>query len=131
VDANNDGLPDAWQDLLRLMLGPDALIGPNDDADGDGISNLNEYLAGTYAFDPESGFRLAIFRGATGTPMLEFMAVAPRTYTVYNSTNLQTWTPIHFNIPADPTVTNLPSYRASDIRTLQIEPIIPSDSTRG
>ena len=126
VDANNDGLPDAWQDLLRLILGPDALLGPNDDADGDGISNLNEYLAGTYAFDPESGFRLSIFTGPTGTPMLEFMAVSPRTYTVYNSTNLQDWTPIRFNIPGDgPTGTNLPNYQGNDIRTLQIEPILP------
>jgi len=127
VDANHDGLPDAWQQLLIALLGPGARTGPNDDADGDGITNMDEYLAGTYAFDPASGFRLNMFRGAGGKPMLEFMAVSPRTYTVYNSTNLQTWAPIQFNIPVDgPTATNLPNYHATDIRTLQVEPILPA-----
>src|SRR5262245_13175519 len=126
VDADGDGLPDAWQRLLISMLGPGARIGPNDDADGDGISNLNEYLAGTYAFQPDSGFRLNLVRNAEGAPLLEFMVVSPRTYTVYSSTDLQSWVPIQFNIPADgPSATNLSSYRATDIHILQVSPILP------
>ena len=126
VDANNDGLPDAWQQLLIAMLGPGAKIGPNEDADGDGISNLNEYLAGTYAFLPESGFRLNLVPTGSGPPLLEFMVVSPHTYTVYNSTNLQTWVPIPFNVPADGvSATNLPNYQASDIHILQVAPILP------
>lgn len=126
VDANGDGLPDAWQQLLLAMLGPGALIGPNDDADGDGISNLNEYLAGTYAFDPANGFRLDMVLGAGGTPLLEFMVISPRTYTVFGSTNLQTWAPFEIKIPADgPAAPNLPNYRATDIHTLQVQPILP------
>jgi len=126
VDANNDRLPDAWQQLLIAMLGPGARIGPNDDADGDGISNLNEYLAGTYAFLPDSGFRLNIVGHPSGSPRLEFMVVSPHTYTVYSSTNLQAWTPIPFSIPAaGPSATNLPSYQATDIRLLQVAPILP------
>jgi hypothetical protein len=126
VDANNDGLPDAWQQLLRDILGPGALIGPNEDADGDGISNLNEYLAGTYAFDPSDGFRLNILPGSGGTALLEFMVVSPRTYTLLGSTNLVTWAPLQFRIPADgPTAPTLPYFQATDIRKLQVQPVFP------
>src|SRR5262245_35958632 len=101
VDADGDGLPDAWQRWLTSILGPGAKVGPNDDADGDGISNLNEYLAGTYAFQPESGFRLNLVPNPGGAPLLEFMVVIPRTYTVYSSTDMQTWAPIPFDVPAE------------------------------
>ena len=126
VDADGDGLPDAWQRLLIAMLGPGAKIGPHEDADGDGISNLAEYLAGTYAFQPESGFRLNPVRNAEGAPMLEFLVVGPRTYTVYSSTDLQSWVPIQFNVPADgPAATNLPNYHATDIHLLRVTPVSP------
>jgi hypothetical protein len=125
-DANGDGLPDAWQRLLLAMLGPNAKVGPNDDADGDGISNLKEYLAGTYAFDPESGFKLELVRGANGALLLQFMVISPRTYTVYSSTNVQDWAPITFKVPADGSdAPALLNYRATDIRILQVEPIPP------
>ena len=130
-DADGDGLPDAWQRLLRTLLGPGALIGPNEDADGDGISNLDEYLAGTYAFDPEDGFRLKLVPGADGTRLLQFMVIAPRTYTVYSSTNLQTWTPIEFKIPANgPTDPNRQRHTATDIRVIQVAPQV-SPGTAG
>jgi len=112
------------------MLGPGARIGPNDDADGDGVSNLNEYLAGTYAFDSSDGFKLSIVRGAGGIAMLEFMVVSPRTYTVLSSTNLQTWAPLQFKIPADgPSAPNLLSYQATDVRSLQVQPVFPPGLT--
>lgn len=40
TDADNDGMPDAWEKAFNLAS-------PTADADGDGVSNLDEYLAGT------------------------------------------------------------------------------------
>ena len=44
-----------------------ANIRPGDDLDGDGISNYNEYLTGTYAFDPTDGFFLPLECGMMAT----------------------------------------------------------------
>ncbi len=125
-DSDNDGLPDAWERLLIAMLGGNltlADIRPNDDSDHDGISNINEYYAGTYAFDPADGFRLNLVPRTNGVPLLEFTVVNPRTYTLYSSTNLANWTPATFKIPANgPSETPRANFNATDIRILQIEP---------
>ena len=127
-DSDNDGLPDAWeQALIDIYGGTLADIKPGDDLDGDGISNYNEYLAGTYAFDPADGFRLNLVPRADGPPLLEFMVVNGRTYTVHSSTNLQDWTPLPIKMAAEGAAgPSLPNYHATDVRTLQVEPIIPS-----
>lgn len=44
ADSDNDGLPDAWE---LAEFGEIGLYGANDDPDGDGLTNLQEYLAGT------------------------------------------------------------------------------------
>ena len=44
-DGDNDGLPDAWEREHSLAIG--ITDGGSGDADGDGISNLTEYLDGT------------------------------------------------------------------------------------
>jgi hypothetical protein len=47
VDADADGLPDAWEKAFNATT-------PNGDIDGDGVSNLAEYQAGTDPRDPSS-----------------------------------------------------------------------------
>jgi hypothetical protein len=120
--------PDAWEQMLITMLGLNvtlADIRPGDDSDHDGMSNLNEYLAGTYAFDPTDVFRLALVPRAGALPLLQFKVIGPRTYTVYGSTDLQTWDPIQLRVPADgPDAPSLPNYPATDVRTLQVEPVV-------
>ncbi len=49
VDSDGDGMPDAWEQ--RFHLDPHDATGangPNGDADGDGVTNLQEYLNGTH-----------------------------------------------------------------------------------
>lgn len=128
-DSDGDGLPDAWERLMILMLGGGTLadIRPGDDSDGDGISNYDEYIAGTYAFDPEDGLRLTLVSGAAGPPLLEFLAIGGRTYTLEASTNLRAWAQTNFRVPASGT--NAPpqaSYRATGLNLLRIEPSVPA-----
>ena len=123
VDSDGDGLPDAWEQALIDILGGDlASITPNGDADGDGISNVNEFLAGTYAFDPNDGFRLALTDLSAGNSTLEFFAVRGRNYRLQGSTDLRQWTPLSFRIVNGGTAGPLQSeYSATDYRQLRIE----------
>jgi hypothetical protein len=124
VDSDGDGLPDAWERALIQSLGGNLTlqdIRPEDDSDADGMSNLDEYLAGTYAFDPADGFELAIVTTANGGPWLEFTAIRGRSYTIYASEDLQGWTPVAFNLPTDaPDAPGRQDFFAADTRLIRV-----------
>lgn len=104
VDSDGDGMPDAWERAMIQMLGGNLGLNdirPGDDSDADGLSNLDEYLAGTYAFDPADGFSLAIQPESGDRPVLEFTAIRGRSYTILASETMNEWTPISFNLPTD------------------------------
>lgn len=133
VDSDGDGLPDAWENLLIAMLGGGltlANIHPNGDNDGDGLNNHQEYLAGTYAWDPNDGptdgLRLGFVRRNGEGPVVQFFGIAGRTYTVLGTTNLTTWTTMSIRVP--PGNTNAPTLQqyfnpASEI--IELEVLLP------
>jgi hypothetical protein len=131
VDSDGDGLPDAWEQALIAIYGGNlGGINPNDDLDGDGISNLDEYLAGTYAFDPTDGFRLSIISVQAGVSALEFLAIRGRNYSLQASPDLLTWAPVQFRFSgtgASPAL--LDDYRAPDVRTARVEVPFQSGAT--
>lgn len=121
-DTDGDGLPDAWERaLLALKAGSLKDINPDDDFDGDGLSNLQEYLAGTYAFDDKDGFTLKAIRRNGGLPVLEFMAVRGRSYRIYGSANLHDWSEVPFKSAGQSEGSMQSHFQASDTRVMQVE----------
>lgn len=117
-DSNGDGLPDAWQRRINADL---SKVAPGDDTDRDGMSNLDEYLAGTYAYDPQSGFVLDIVRSEGDVPVLEFTAINGRSYSLQGSTDLDQWVPVPFRLlGSDSESQPISTYTATDIRRVQV-----------
>ncbi len=76
-DSDNDGMPDDWEALHGLVVGVNDSGG---DPDDDGMTNVEEYQAGTDPQNPLSYLLLTIVGG--GPAMLEFLAMADRSYTI-------------------------------------------------
>lgn len=133
VDSDGDGLPDAWEALLIQMLGGGktlADIKPNGDDDHDGISNYSEYIAGTYAFDPQDGLKLAFRRRAGQGPIVEFFGIADRTYILQGSTNLTNWTTMTFRTtPGNTGDPGIQQHVNLTSQMLQLE-VLPADQPK-
>jgi len=103
ADTDLDGLPDVWEAWQLYQSGRQAgadgkwnlsLIDRNGDFDGDGVSNYQEYLAGTFAGDATERFELKI-RGKTATEAsFEFFGITGKVYSIEESTDLRAWTPV-------------------------------------
>ncbi len=119
-DSDGDGLPDAWERaVIAARGGTLESIKPGDDSDGNGLSNRDEYIAGTYAFDPEDAFTLKIAAVNQGSAILEFMAIKGRVYTILGSHDMREWLPVGFKIPGA-NAAQL-EYDATDVRMLRVE----------
>lgn len=88
-DHNWDGLPDDWQ---RQYWGddPKKWPPPHVDSDGDGATNLEEFLAGTDPTDPTSVLRVRI-EGVPGGSLVSWTGVPGNVYQLMASTDLRTW----------------------------------------
>ncbi len=81
LDADADGLPDAWE--IAHGLNPYTATGqdgPNGDPDGDGLSNKAEFLAGTDPRDPSSNLRLSIQWFSTTQITISWTAIIGKKY---------------------------------------------------
>jgi hypothetical protein len=105
VDSDGDGIPDWW--MMQYFGHPTGQAGDlsraSDDADGDGASNLQEYLAGTDPTNPNSVFRLSAAATANSTVTLTWPAVMGKSYQIQYKTNLND--PVWLTAPGNVSVT--------------------------
>jgi hypothetical protein len=123
-DSDGDGLPDAWERLINADI---SQVNPGDDFDGDGLSNREEYLAGTYAFDPASGFALTISEVLETGARMKFTSVRGRSYRLEGSADMKRWAPSAFRLPTDGTNGIARSvFVGADVRVVEVEAIKPT-----
>jgi hypothetical protein len=109
TDLDNDGMPDWWeQQYFGGHANPDA------DPDGDGLSNLSEYLAGTGPTNNASSFVVSAVSGFTIT----WSTVTGKTYKV-----------LYADAPAGPWLEDLPNSQVT--ATAGQSQLTYSDTTAG
>ncbi|MCF7818179.1 MAG: sialate O-acetylesterase [Kiritimatiellales bacterium] len=86
LDADDDGLPDSWENSY-----PPGTAGlgntPDADYDGDGLTDLQEYEAGTSPVDPADGLTVSIGTGS----QVRWDGKKDVRYQTLASTNLESW----------------------------------------
>jgi len=90
ADFDGDHLPDTWE--VTYGFDTNSMNDADGDVDGDTLSNLQEYIAGTDPLDPASYLKVDTIT-AGGGATLTFGAVAARTYTIeYSGVPGAPWT---------------------------------------
>jgi hypothetical protein len=99
--GSGDGIADSWEIEKAAAAGYGSslsLLGTNtnSDFDGDGISDRDEYLADTNPFSPGSRFSVTDFQfdPLTGNIDLDWTGSTRRSFTIWCSHDLQTWTQV-------------------------------------
>lgn len=90
-DWNDDGIPDDWQ---AQYFGNNSALwpSPSADSDGDGLSNRQEYMAGTNPKDANSALRTSFVVAAQG-PRLTWNTVPGQMYQIETTSDFSTWVP--------------------------------------
>ena len=104
VDSNGDGIPDSWEYAFLTALGlniPLSELNANSILTNDGLTLRQQYLFGTYPFNPSAPC-LVTFSGFIGEYAdLKFPTITGRYYSVLSSTDGKKWSTASFFLPGD------------------------------
>ena len=122
-DTDNDGLPDSW---TTAFFGSATGTDPGADPDGDGMSNWEEFVAGTNPTNAASSLQLDA-HSTSGTLVVTLSAVSNRTYSVFYADGLEpnVWRKLA-DLPARPTnwTASLPDPAAATNRFYRV--VVPA-----
>jgi len=89
LDSDGDGMPNWWE---RLYSGTSTGLVANADSDGDGLTDLDEYIARSHPGDSSSALQVESLTRPEGAEHWEWVitwdTVAERIYKLYSHTNL-------------------------------------------
>jgi len=91
VDTNGNSIADAWESAFLGNVS--AFRTSQTDTDGDGMTDLEEFLAGTDPTRPPPAFRLTVTRNSPQSVRLEWPSAPGQQYRVHSSSNLVAWFP--------------------------------------
>jgi len=127
-DIDGDGLPDVWERFQVTSGGggaagqdPLALLSREGDWDGDGLTDWQEYIAGTFAllFEDELRFRI-VDVADSGQTSVEFLAVDGKSYIIEASVDGKNWTQVEMETSGG-TPESLSFFRAEDTQVESME----------
>ena len=90
-DSDDDGIPD---NVERAWFGNLTRANATSDSDGDGVRDIDEWIAGTNAADPQSATRLALSIQSRGARLLSWTGQPGRVYDLMWSGDLTAFVPI-------------------------------------
>lgn len=113
IDGNEDGIPDDWQAAHWGVSPANWPVASNADSDGDGATDLQEFLAGTDPTDASSALKSGLQMNGAQI-QLNWNARAGQSYIIETSTDLVNWTAVGQQFANDGTASiNLNNFNAA------------------
>jgi hypothetical protein len=112
ADTDGDGLPDSWE----LQFFGNLSVSADEDSDGDGFGNLQEYLAGTSPVDSSSALRITSITKSGANFLISFTTCTNKSYELQSNADVSVnWSNIVAGIPGTGGIVTVPDPGATNL----------------